>query len=102
MRACPRQINPEPAIQNNTDQTAQAIVVLTSVLLRHTGQPEITFMTFMDEKPESRVIDIVLGWSFIHGFANPLFEGRLTMTLKRTWATQLQLGARRLVHLIRN
>ena len=73
----------------NVDRTnppapmTQAFVVLTNVLLRQTGQPETASMTFIDEKSESLVNDIVLGWSFIHGFAHLQLEGRLTMTSEK-------------------
>ncbi len=93
-------IDVDPAAQHPASMR-ETFRVLTNVILRQRGEPELDpnlhlFLTGFD-----LVDDVLIGWCHIHGFAHLLMEGQLHMTSEEELDQHIESTGRRLSGLLR-
>lgn len=90
----------------NPEQPAEPILrtftELTNIILRQRNEPELGPDEMVLDKSDALINDIVLGWSYIHGYAHLRLEGGLDMVSEEMHRQQMRVASLRLGHLIRS
>ncbi|MEJ6683787.1 MAG: TetR/AcrR family transcriptional regulator [SAR86 cluster bacterium] len=80
----------------------ETFTVLTNVVLRQRGDPELLASVYDEKVAESVIDDIVLSWSHIHGFAHLKLEQQMSMLPAATHDDVMVRASRRLSRFIRS
>ena len=83
---------PEPVLEVFTE--------LTNVILRQRGESEILLGSNLADKSTNLIKDILIGWSYIHGYAHLRLEGQLGMVPEDAHCTIMRENAERLSNLL--
>jgi hypothetical protein len=73
---------------------------LTNVILRQRGELEILLGSNLADKSTNLIKDILIGWSYIHGYAHLRLEGQLGMVSEDAHRTIMRENAERLSNLL--
>jgi len=79
----------------------ETYTVLTNVVLRQRGEPELAGPVYEEQVSRTVIDDIALSWSHIHGLAHLKLEQQLSMLPAATHDDVLITASRRLARMIR-